>query len=186
MPQAPQDDESTRDASAPSSHQGRWRRWLTGNGLVLLLPALIFNLVLVSRLPEAYQTEVFWNDIPALIAIPENLLRLIVFMVPALMLYRCKTRLQRAGRVLFVVGSVIYAASWLALILVPQSAWSTSAVGFTAPAYTPALWFAGLAMMLENFVWPQRWYRFWMYGACAAAFLGVHIAHAALIFARLY
>jgi len=164
--------------------QIHWRHWLTGNGLLLLLPALVFNLLLMPHLPVAYQADI-WDDVPNVIAVPEVVLRILVFAIPALMVFRGRGHRLRGGLALFAMGSLIYAASWLLLIAYPDGSWAQSGLGFLAPAYTPALWLAGLAMLMHNFAVPQRWYRRWMYGAVAAAFLGVHITHAALVFSRL-
>jgi hypothetical protein len=162
-----------------------WRAWLAGNGLLLVLPALAFNLLFASHLPAAYKSDLIWNDIPDTIAVPETVLRLFVFVLPALMMVRGKAHVQPKALALFVFGSALYFASWLVLIAYPDGSWARSGVGFLAPAYTPALWLAGLAMLMHNFVIPQRWYRRWMYGLVSAAFLGFHNAHAILVFSRL-
>jgi hypothetical protein len=41
--------------------------------------------------------------------------------------------------VLFTAGTLVYFASWVILMVAPGSSWSTSALGFVAPAHTPLL-----------------------------------------------
>ena len=81
------------------------------------------------------------------------------------------------------VGTLVYFASWLMQIMFPASAWSTSALGFAAPAYTPFLWFLGIALLGRQLFW-GTFYRWWMYLVLAIAFLVTHISHTALVYAR--
>lgn len=159
------------------------RRYLR-SCLWLTFPALAFNLALYQRLPAAFHGATFWRDIPAVIARPEQVLRVLVFAAPTFMRLAVDTPRRRAGLALYLGGSLAYAAAWGALIAWPTSAWSTSAVGFAAPAYTPALWLLGIALIGDQlFVWAR--YRWWMYGSLAAAFVLVHVAHTLTVFARL-
>jgi len=150
----------------------------------LTFPALLFNLAFMAWLPAAFSSEVFWHDIPGAISIPENVLRFVVFAAPALMPLRVDTPSQRQGLGLFVAGTLIYFLSWGALIAWPESAWSTSAFGFMAPAYTPLLWLVGIARMGDTLFFDLR-YRWWMYALLSIVFLFFHNAHAWLVFSRL-
>jgi hypothetical protein len=49
---------------------------------------------------------------------------------------------------------IIYFASWLLLIVRPDAAWSRSAAGLLAPAYTPLIWLAGIALVGGS--WPYE------------------------------
>ncbi|MFZ5442383.1 MAG: hypothetical protein ACOZQL_20405, partial [Myxococcota bacterium] len=118
------------------------RRFLA-NGAWLLVPVMALNLAFAARLPAAYQPDVFWRDIPPALAFAENVTRLGVFVLPALVPLGWSSRAQRLGLTLFVGGFGVYAASWALLILAPEHPLARSAVGFTAPAWTPALWLAG-------------------------------------------
>jgi hypothetical protein len=118
-----------------------------GNCFWLLLPILAFNLLFAHRLPAAYQTSVFWKDIPRWIGLPENLLRTFVMLLPLCMRLGISTPRQKLGLELYMVGLPVYFCSWAVLIAAPQCVWSTSEAGFLAPAYTPILWLAGMALM---------------------------------------
>ena len=48
---------------------------------------------------------------------------------------------------LVVIGTLAYFACCLAIILAPDSPWSTSPLRFTAPAYSPLLWLLGIARL---------------------------------------
>ncbi len=88
------------------------------------------------------------------------------------------TAAQRRGLLLFALGTLVYFGSWLAVMASPASSWSTSALGFIAPAYTPALWLLGLALIGRRLFWGQL-YRWWMYVVISALFLAAHITHTA-------
>lgn len=150
----------------------------------LLVPVLLWNVALASRLPHGFSPAVFWFNIPPLLSAAENTLRMAVFALPFLAPLECGTKTQKVGLAVFGVGLVIYGASWIPLILVPHSAWSQSAAGFLAPSYTPVVWLLGLALLMQRLFWrvPYRW---WIYLVLSAAFLAVHISHAALVFTRL-
>lgn len=150
---------------------------------LLLIPASIWNIALIERLPPAFDPAEFWRDIPAGLTFAENSLRVAVFALPFFMPLRLSAPGAMSALRIFVVGTVVYFASWLVLILFPTSAWSTSALGFAAPAYTPFLWLLGIALLGRELFW-GTFYRWWMYLALAVAFLVTHISHTALVYAR--
>jgi hypothetical protein len=148
----------------------------------LVVPILALNVVYASRLPEMFQPEVFLTDIPGWITGPENTFRLLLFILTGFL----PMRANRAGWALFLAGTAIYVASWAVLILAPEAGWSTSAAGRLAPAYTPALWLAGIGMIAgrPGFSYTPR--RRWIviYTILASGFLAAHITHTALVFLR--
>ncbi len=161
---------------------GAIRRYATSCGL-LLIPAVVWNLLLTDRLPSEFSASVFWLDIPRPLSLLENASRALVFAVPFFMPLDVAAPGQRRRLLIFAAGTLVYFASWLALIAAPSSAWSVSAVGFLAPAYTPALWLLGLALLGRRLFWGD-WYRWWMYLPLAATFLAAHVGHTWLIFGR--
>jgi hypothetical protein len=153
----------------------------------LLVPILVFNLLFMRQLPPAFQPDVFWKDIPRAIALPENAFRLLTLMllIPVMRL-RVSTPAQRLGFWLYGIGTLVYFASWGALITWPQSGWSTSAVGFLAPAYTPLIWLAGIGLIGNEPLAPRVPVRPWVYWASSAFFLLCHNLHAGLVYGRAY
>jgi hypothetical protein len=153
----------------------------------LVVPILIFNLLFSRDLPAAYQSAIFWNQIPRAIAWPENGLRLAALLLPLGMRLDVRSRRGKAGLGVYLVGVAVYFSSWGALILSPNCAWSTSAVGFLAPAWTPIAWFLGILLLSgERLLIPVRFYQPWMFGLLAGAFLVFHNLHAGLVFSRLH
>ncbi|MFV8754926.1 hypothetical protein ACNOYE_30630 [Nannocystaceae bacterium ST9] len=152
------------------------------NGLWLIVPVMVWNVALAKRLPPAFAKQVFWADIPRTIAIPENLLRVALFALPCVTVIGLDST-HAIGLALFGVGLLAYFASWIALIRAPESRWSRHAIGFMAPAYTPALWLLGMALSSSAFVGDERVIRGLFLGL-AAAFLGFHLAHVGLIHRR--
>lgn len=152
---------------------------------LLLIPASVWNIALARYLPGSFAPAEFWRDIPEPLALTENGLRLAVFAFPFLMPLDVEARGRIGAWCVFVAGTFLYFASWLVLMLFPSSPWSMSALGFTAPAYTPAVWLLGIALIGRRVFW-GRLYRWWMYATLALAFLAVHVTHTALIFVRTY
>jgi hypothetical protein len=62
---------------------------------------------------------------------------------------------------------LIYFASWLPLIYARETAWSKSAAGLLAPAYTPLIWLAGIALVGGS----------WPYALASLLFVGLHVYH---------
>jgi len=149
----------------------------------LLVPASIWNIALTAKLPPAFSLSEFWRDIPAPLAFAENGLRLAVFALPFFMPLNLSAPGSKRALLVYAVGTLTYFASWLALILFPASSWSTSALGFLAPAYTPVFWLVGIALLGRHLFW-GAFYRWWMYLLLALAFLAAHISHTALVYAR--
>ncbi len=149
----------------------------------LLLPAAAWNIALARQLPPAFQRDEFWRDVPAPLAVAENALRLAVFAAPFLM----PLDLEASGSVralfIFGAGTILYFASWLALIWRPESRWSRCPWGFAAPAYTPLFWLLGIALLGDRLFW-GTFYRWWMYLVLCAAFLAAHIAHTMRVYSR--
>lgn len=63
-------------------------------------------------------------------------------------------------------------AAWVVVVWAPPSAWSTGAIGLTAPAWTSILLFTGIGLRSTLRVWPG--YRPWMNLAAAALLTIVH------------
>jgi hypothetical protein len=158
------------------------QRYALSCGL-LLVPAILWNIALTEQLPSAFSLGRSWREIPAPLAFAENSLRLAVFALPFLMPLNLSAPASRRVLLVYAVGTLVYFASWLALILFPASAWSMSALGFTAPAYTPILWLLGIALLGRQLFW-GTFYRWWMYLVLVIAFLAAHISHTALVYAR--
>lgn len=155
------------------------------NCFLLMVPLLVWNLVLTPELPAPFRPEIFQYGIPPLVLWGENISRLAVFLLTALMPLSLASRTQRAGLVLYILGVAVYVTSWLAIILYPDSGWSHSATGFMAPAYTPALWLTGIGLIGDRlyFNWP---YRSWVFLLFSSLFLAFHNVHTSLVYDRLY
>jgi hypothetical protein len=117
------------------------------NCFLLLIPIFIWNLLLYSQLPVGYQSENFDKDIPTPLSYGENILRIVIFGFPILMILNVQTKKQKIGLALFILGTLIYFSSWLALIIEPISHWSLSKIGFLAPAYSTIIWLVGIALI---------------------------------------
>ena len=153
------------------------------NCLLLLLPIMAWNVIFMNKLPWAYSEEVFSKNIPSIITNGEKIFRLIVFILPVLMPIQIGTQNQKLGLWLYLIGTAIYFLSWLVQIYFPQSAWSLSAWGFLAPAYTPLIWLAGIGLMGSKLYFSSP-YRSWMYIVASVIFLGFHLSHALTVFMR--
>jgi hypothetical protein len=137
--------------------------WL--NCLWLILPLLAWNLVLGPRITQDAITSDAHS--PKWLLFAENVIRIIVFALPVLMPLLVKEPWSKAGLIVYILGTLIYFASWLPLMFAPGSPWSTSALGLLAPRLTPFLSFLGIALIGGS----------WPYGLIAAVFIFLHTWH---------
>jgi len=131
------------------------------NCFLLTLPILLWNIVLTNKLPEGFQPETFWKDIPVLLRYGENISRIAVFILTMLMPLSISTNTQKWGFFLYLVGTIVYFISWLVLIYFPNEGWGNNVLGFMAPAYTPLLWLIGIGLIGNSFYFNlpyRRWF----------------------------
>ncbi|MFO7583815.1 MAG: hypothetical protein R6W69_03715 [Anaerolineales bacterium] len=135
------------------------------NGFLLLLPLLVWNLALGSHL----NLEAVISDAhsPQWLLMAENITRILVFALPLFLPLKFKGTWNKTGLVVYGLGTLIYFASWLPLLLTPASAWSQSAAGLLAPRLTPFIPFLGIAMVCNA----------WPYGLISAVFIFFHTWH---------
>jgi hypothetical protein len=156
------------------------------NSIWLTLPPLIFSVGLMAILPNSLTATQFNEGIPTTLLYSENISRLVVFLMPLLFSIRLTTTTQKTGLFLYLLGVVIYFASYGIQNFYPNSAWSTSALGFTASAYTNAIWMIGLGLLGEKFYFATRLrYQSIFYIAPALIFVALHTTHAALYHQRI-
>ncbi|MBF0550856.1 MAG: hypothetical protein HQK60_10005 [Deltaproteobacteria bacterium] len=156
------------------------------SGCVLLtIPIMIWNAILADRLPRAYSDENFWKDIPPVIVYGENTFRILVFVLPVFMPLHIATPSQMTGLVIYLAGTLAYFSAWVAQLYFPQSAWSTSLMGFLAPAYTPLLWLTGIGLIGDSLYFPVP-YRSWCYIVIAVLFVVFHCLHTRLVYLRTF
>ena len=96
---------------------------------VLTVPILVWNVVCTRFLPPALASNEFSRNIPPLVTYGENILRVVVMLLPFFMPLKMVTVAQRRGVWLFVVGTLLYVLTWVPLMIAPQSRWSTSWLG---------------------------------------------------------
>jgi len=151
------------------------------NCFLLTIPVLVWNMALTGELPAKYQPEIFGRNIPEFIVYGENISRGLIFLLTFLMPLNLGTKQQKTGFLIYVFGTALYFASWLALIFFPKSGWSTSMIGFMAPALTPLFWLAGIARIGDSLYFGLP-FRRWIFPMAALVFLIFHITHAFLAF----
>jgi hypothetical protein len=140
--------------------QIQWR-----NCFWLLLPLLVWNIFL----SPAVTIEKVISDAnsPGWLLLAENITRILVFVLPLFLLLRVKDNLSKIGLVIYLAGLLIYFATWVPLILMPDAVWSQSAVGLLAPRITPFLPFLGIALISHSLA----------YGVISAIFILLHTWH---------
>jgi hypothetical protein len=97
---------------------------------------------------------------------------------------RVSTSSQKLGLGLYLTGLLIYFASWAVLIVFPQCAWSTSEIGFMAPAYTPIVWLAGIGLIGTELLFLRVRFKPWIYWTLSALFIVFHNLHVITVFSR--
>lgn len=149
----------------------------------LLMCPIVWNIVLTKKLPLNFQPAVFWKDVPPYLTYGENISRTIVFVLTILMPLRISTKTQKRGLLLYFIGTMLYFASWIALIYFPDSNWSNHIIGFTAPAYTPLLWLTGIGFIGNSF-YQNLPYKRWFFISLSIIFLIFHNFHTIIIYLR--
>ena len=131
----------------------------------LIIPLLAWNLLLGPRITQ----PAILSDAhsPKWLLIAENITRILVFALPLIIPLQIRDSWGKTGLLVYILGTLVYFASWLPLFLAPASAWSTSPAGLLAPRLTPFLSFLGIALIGKA----------WPYGLLAAAFIFMHTWH---------
>jgi hypothetical protein len=150
---------------------------------LLTIPILLWDYMFTDKLPKAFQPDFFWKDIPSFIINIENISRLIMFVLISFMPIKIVAPIQKKGLVLYVIGTLLYFASWLMLMYFPNSAWSKSELGLLAPAYTPLFWLIGIGLIGNSFYFNIPFKRWW-YFLITLIFLIFHNWHTYLIYFR--
>jgi hypothetical protein len=158
-------------------------RLIFRNGAILLIPPMAISFGLWSMLPSAFGVEFFWKDIPKWLGLAENISRIIVFALPAFLFFGIGEPLQKRGWILYASGIVLYFLSYLLQIYLPESLWSNSIIGFTAPAWTTIFWLSGIGLVCGRSWLPIPWSRL-VYIVSALLFLLFHICHVMIVFSR--
>jgi hypothetical protein len=158
---------------------------LLRNGALLIIPPMIITFALWGALPAAYSPVIFWKNIPQWLGIFENIFRILAFSLPGILYFGKKEKGQSLGWNLYWGGLAVYLASYLMQIVLPDSGWSQSIIGFTAPAWSTMFWFAGIGLVCMRSWLPIPWHRA-IYLLSAAIFLVFHIGHTGLVYFNLF
>jgi len=153
------------------------------NCFLLILPILLWNAIFFKLLPPPFKKETFWHNIPSYIRIPENILRIVVFLCPLLMKFSVAEPYQKLGLILYIFGVCLYFWSWIMHIYFPQSAWSKSIFGFAAPAYTTIIWFVGIGLAGSS-LFIKIPYHYSIYLVISALFVIFHTSHAYIVYSK--
>ena len=104
---------------------------------------------------------------PAWLLTAENITRIIIFAAPLILPLRHKDNVSKTGLAIYIIGTLIYFATWIPLIWIPDSLWSQSAAGLLAPRLTPLLPFLGIALIGRSTP----------YGVFSILFIALHTWH---------
>lgn len=154
------------------------------NCFILILPILIWNILFSRYLPSSYQPDVFSKDIPSFLIYGETVSRLIIFLLAFLMPLSIQSTGQKIGLYIYSSGLLLYFTSWAILIFFPNTMWSNSIFGFSAPAFTPVFWLAGICLLGNSFYFNLPFKR-WPFILFTAIFLSCHISHTVLVYDRI-
>jgi hypothetical protein len=147
----------------------------------LLVPPLLISFLLLKYLPEAFQTKIFWSNIPSSVKYSENTLRIMI--LPLFFPLTITNKLQKTGLVAYLIGVALYLFSYLTLIYLPEISWSKSLIGFSAPATTPLIWFIGIGLIMDK-PYFTVYYKKWIYLIIAIVFCIFHFIHTSIIYYR--
>jgi hypothetical protein len=157
---------------------------IISNGYVPLIPILAWNIAFVGKLPPALEPKSYNARIPLLFRIGENAGRAIVFSLPLFVRTNILTTSGRYGLALFLFGTVLYFTSWLLVMCAPDSGWSKSVFGFTAPAFSPLFWLLGMSIMFDSYYFDVP-YAYWHYALPSLCMIVFHFGHSLFVYKRL-
>ncbi|SEL90657.1 hypothetical protein [Parapedobacter koreensis] len=137
-----------------------------------------------NQLPVAFLPDTFSKEIPPVVSYGEQTFRMLFFILTFMMPLNKDNLQARWAWLSYGFGLFAYFASWLMLIYRPESGWSNSLLGFTAPAWTPALWMLGIAYIGRSFFFGLPFGR-WLVLSVCCLFLLFHNAHTYIVFLRI-
>ena len=117
------------------------------NSFLLLTPAILWNIALTRYLP---MDELFPGQAPRVVLWSEAATRVFAFVFPLFLSHSPDADWYGAGLTLYLSGTAVYFASWLAVMRLPVETLRAKALLRYAPAYTPLLIFLGIAAMSES------------------------------------
>ena len=150
------------------------------------VPILVWNVVCTRFLPPALASNEFSRAIPPLVTYGENTLRIVVMVLPFLMPLESRQAASAEASCCLRRGDGVLCSRVGPVMIAPQSGWSTSWLGFVAPAYTPIVWLTGLGLIAAGYSRARAPYRRWMYVALACGFVAFHVTHTSIVYARNY
>ncbi len=150
------------------------------NGLLLIAPAILISLVLWPYLPKVFSQQAFDEGIPVSLLTCENLLRMIVFFCPVLLISNLT---NKAGWIVYGTGIILYILSYLIQIYLSNTGFGQSVIAFTAPAWTTIIWFTGIGILCSQSYLPVKKLNY-AYIALSVLFTVIHTSHAVLVFLR--
>jgi len=155
------------------------------NGYILFIPILLWNMLLTRHLPPAYEIKSFNANIPSFIAMGELVGRILIFGLPLFVKLNFSSPAGKIGLIVFISGIILYFASWIVLIVKPESLWAHSMAGFTAPAYTIIIWLIGFALIADSYYFKIP-YSKWHYIIPSTIMTVFHFSHALFVYFREY
>jgi hypothetical protein len=154
------------------------------NGLWLLVPPLLWNVLLWEQLPPEYSDPFVWDNIPEWILWMEQILRMLTFGLPFFLKLTPATPQKWLAWAFYLGGCLIYFASWLLVIHWEPNPGFVSWLTYLAPAYTPLIWLLGIFFLTRPWTVGQHWIRHFFLFA-VVLFCWVHTYHAYLAFSHL-
>ncbi len=117
------------------------------NGFVYVAPLLAWNAIFwrAIRIDRFFEGEA-----PKALLAAEFVARAFVFTMPVFLVTEPESRWFTAGLGTYLAGTALYCGSWLVLAYGDEIRISGSPLLQLAPAYTPFLSFAGLALMARS------------------------------------
>jgi hypothetical protein len=135
-----------------------------------------YYIVLAKKLPQGFQPEIVWKYIPAFLTYGENISRVVVFMLMLPVPFCISIANSKKGPLLYIGGTIIYFASWLVLIYLPDIKWSNSILGYTASACTPLVWLTGIGLIGNSYYFNLPFKR-WIFFSASFIFLTFYYFH---------
>lgn len=155
------------------------------NCFLLLVPIIIWNVIFRAYLPESYILNLSGSKIPSILKWTEDIITILVLVIPLFLQLRVKNRMQRLGLIIYFIGLLIYFFAWRPIILYPNGEWSNSLIGFISLSFTPVIFLTGIGLIGEKMFLNIVYHRS-VYILLSIIFILLKTSHAIMIYYKIY
>ena len=117
-------------------------KYLYSNCFLLFIPVILFNIVFTKYLPEQYLQNISHSIIPI-----ENISRILLMALSAIMIIDVKSRTGKIGISIYITGLIIYFLSYFLLINYSDAVVGNNIILQLSGYWTAMIWLIGIGLV---------------------------------------